>query len=100
MIFGVARREGFSREELIALVSAQAKLIEELRAEVAELKRQVGRNSQNSSAVTTVVGAVFGTHRSGQGPSSTSTEIGCRAIAASEYRSRSTSPRSTLTITE
>jgi transposase len=45
----VAGLEDFSREELIALVSAQAKLIEELRAEVAELKRQAGRNSQNSS---------------------------------------------------
>ena len=41
--------EEFSREELIALVSAQAKLIGELQAEVAELKRQAGRNSQNSS---------------------------------------------------
>jgi hypothetical protein len=44
------------REELIALVSAQAKLIQglraqgpELEAEVAELKRQAGRNSQNSA---------------------------------------------------
>jgi transposase len=45
----VAGLEEFSREELIALVSAQAKLIGELQAEVAELKRQAGRNSQNSS---------------------------------------------------
>ncbi len=45
----MAGLEEFSREELIALVSAQAKLIEELRAEVAELKRQAGRNSRNSS---------------------------------------------------
>lgn len=45
----MAGLEELSREELIALVSAQAKLIEELRAEVAELKRQAGRNSQNSS---------------------------------------------------
>ena len=41
--------EEFSREELIALVTAQATLIEELRARVAELERQVGRNSKNSS---------------------------------------------------
>jgi transposase len=45
----VAGLEEFSREELIALVMAQARQIEELRAEVAELKRQAGRNSQNSS---------------------------------------------------
>jgi transposase len=42
--------EELSREELIALVTAQATLIEELRARVAELERRVGRNSQNSSA--------------------------------------------------
>jgi hypothetical protein len=52
----VAGLEELSREELIALVMAQARQveeqarqIEELRAEVAELKRQAGRNSQNSS---------------------------------------------------
>ena len=38
-----------SREELIALVTAQATLIEELQARVADLGRQAGRNSQNSS---------------------------------------------------
>ena len=53
----MAGLEELSRDELIALVSAQAELIEglraevaELKAEVAELRRQAGRNSQNSSA--------------------------------------------------
>jgi transposase len=45
----VAGLEEFSREDLIALVCARAELIEELRAEVAELKPQAGRNPQNSS---------------------------------------------------
>jgi Family of unknown function (DUF6444) len=35
-------------EELAALVAVQARVIAELRAEVAELKRQLGRNSTNS----------------------------------------------------
>jgi hypothetical protein len=35
--------------ELEALVAAQAAIIEELRAEVAELKRRLGKSSQNSS---------------------------------------------------
>jgi transposase len=59
----MAGLEGLPREELIALVSAQAKLIEELRAqvtelnaEVTELKRQAGRNSQNSSTPPSVDG--------------------------------------------
>lgn len=50
---GVAGWKRLSREELIALLSAQSKLIEEqtplieeLRVEVAELRRQVGRNSE------------------------------------------------------
>jgi transposase len=38
-----------SYEELAALVARQAELIERLRTEVAELKRQLGQNSQNSS---------------------------------------------------
>ena len=38
-----------SREELLALIESQARTIEELRAEVAELKRRLGRNSGNSS---------------------------------------------------
>jgi transposase len=42
--------EGLSREELLALVLAQAKVIEELQGRVAELERQVGRSSRNSSA--------------------------------------------------
>jgi hypothetical protein len=49
----VAGWKRLSREELIALLSAQSKLIEEqtplieeLRVEVAELRRQVGRNSE------------------------------------------------------
>jgi hypothetical protein len=45
----VSGLEESSREELIALVLAQATVIEELRARVAELERQVGRNSRNSS---------------------------------------------------
>jgi hypothetical protein len=38
-----------SREELLALVAAQAQVIEQLTARVAELERQLGRNSGNSS---------------------------------------------------
>jgi transposase len=38
-----------SREELLAVIEAQARLIEELGIEVAELKRQLGCNSRNSS---------------------------------------------------
>ena len=38
-----------SREELLALIEAQARTIEQLQAEVAELKRRLGRNSSNSS---------------------------------------------------
>lgn len=38
-----------SREELLALVEQQARMIETLTARVAELERQVGRNSRNSS---------------------------------------------------
>jgi transposase len=45
----VSGSEQPSREELLALIEAQARTIEELRAEVAELKRRLGRNSRNSS---------------------------------------------------
>lgn len=38
-----------SREELLTLIESQSRLIEQLRAEVAELKRRLGRNSGNSS---------------------------------------------------
>ena len=41
--------EDASREELLAEVVEQARMIEELRPEVAELRRQLGRNSRNSS---------------------------------------------------
>jgi transposase/uncharacterized coiled-coil protein SlyX len=45
----VSGSEQPSREELLALIGQQARTIEELRAEVAELKRRLGRNSSNSS---------------------------------------------------
>ena len=38
-----------SREELLALIEAQARTIERLQVEIAELKRRLGRNSSNSS---------------------------------------------------
>jgi hypothetical protein len=38
-----------SYEELTALVVRQAERIEQLEAEVAELRRQLGQNSRNSS---------------------------------------------------
>jgi hypothetical protein len=38
-----------SYEELAALVVRQAERIEQLEAEVAELRRQLGQNSRNSS---------------------------------------------------
>jgi transposase len=38
-----------SREDLLALIESQSRVIEQLRAEVAELKRRLGRNSGNSS---------------------------------------------------
>jgi transposase len=41
--------EEASREELIALVVEQARVIEQLTARVAELERRLARNSQNSS---------------------------------------------------
>jgi transposase len=42
--------EQASREELLALVGAQARIIKELTARVAELERMAGRNSRNSSS--------------------------------------------------
>jgi transposase len=45
----VSGSEQPSREELLALIEAQARTIEQLQAEVAELKRRLGRNSSNSS---------------------------------------------------
>jgi transposase len=41
--------EGLSRDELVALVLAQAAVIEGLEARIAELERRLGRNSGNSS---------------------------------------------------
>jgi transposase len=38
-----------TREDLLALIGVQQRIIDELRAEVAELKRRVGMNSSNSS---------------------------------------------------
>ena len=38
-----------SREELLAVIERQARMTETLTARVAELERQVGRNSRNSS---------------------------------------------------
>src|SRR3954452_9175923 len=45
----VSGSEQPSREELLAVIEAQARTIESLQAEVAELKRRLGRNSGNSS---------------------------------------------------
>jgi len=42
--------EQTSREELLALVAAQAQMLEEQAARIAELERQLGRNSRNSSS--------------------------------------------------
>jgi hypothetical protein len=45
----VSGSEQPSREELLALIESQARMIETLTARVAELERQLGRNSRNSS---------------------------------------------------
>jgi transposase len=58
--------EEASREELLALVVEQARLIEELRAEVAELRRQLGRNSRNSSQPPSADGPQVAPRRSRQ----------------------------------
>jgi transposase len=46
---GVSGVEQASREDLLALIGAQARMIEELTARVVELERRLGRNSSNSS---------------------------------------------------
>jgi hypothetical protein len=46
---GVSGVEQASREELLALIGAQARMIEELTARVVELERRPGRDSSNSS---------------------------------------------------
>jgi transposase len=45
----VSESEGPSREDLVALVTRQAQTIAKLEAEVAELRRQLGQHSGNSS---------------------------------------------------
>jgi hypothetical protein len=45
----VSGSEQPSREELLALIEAQARMIEQLQVEIVELKRRLGRNSGNSS---------------------------------------------------
>jgi transposase len=45
----VSGSEQPSREDLLALIESQARMIEKLTARVAELERQLGRNSRNSS---------------------------------------------------
>jgi transposase len=45
----VSGSEQPSRAELLALIEAQARTIEQLQAEIVELKRRLGRNSGNSS---------------------------------------------------
>jgi transposase len=45
----VSGSEQPSREELLALIEAQARTIERLQVEIVELKRRLGRNSGNSS---------------------------------------------------
>jgi len=59
--------EDASREELLALVVEQARVIEQLRAEVAELRRQLGRNSRNSSQPPSADGPQVAPRRSRRG---------------------------------
>ena len=59
--------EDASREELLALVVEQARMIEQLRAEVVELRRQLGRNSRNSSQPPSVDGPQVAPRRSRRG---------------------------------
>ena len=52
-----------SREELLALIESQARTIETLTARIAELERQLGRNSRNSSQPPSADGpAVLSSH--------------------------------------
>jgi transposase len=53
-----------SREELLALVEAQARQIELLTAQVAELERRLGRNSRNSSQPPSADGPAASSRRS------------------------------------
>jgi transposase len=59
--------EDASREELLALVVEQARVIEQLRTEVAELRRQLGRNSRNSSQPPSGDGPAVPSRRSRRG---------------------------------
>ena len=59
--------EDASREELLALVVEQARMIEQLRAEVAELRRQLGRSSRNSSQPPSADGPQVAPRRSRRG---------------------------------
>jgi len=59
--------EDASREELLALVVEQARMIEQLRAEVAELRLQLGRSSRNSSQPPSADGPQVAPRRSRRG---------------------------------
>jgi transposase len=59
--------EEASREELLALVVQQARVIEQLTERVAELERQLGRNSRNSSQPPSADGPQVAPRRSRRG---------------------------------
>ncbi len=59
--------EEASREELLALVVEQARMIEQLTARVAELERRLGRNSRNSSQPPSADGPQVAPRRSRRG---------------------------------
>jgi transposase len=59
--------EDASREELLALVVEQARMIEQLTARVAELERRLARNSRNSSQPPSADGPAMPSHRSRRG---------------------------------
>jgi len=59
--------EDASREELLALVVEQARMIEQLTARVAELERRLARNSRNSSQPPSADGPAVPSHRSRRG---------------------------------
>jgi transposase len=63
----VAGLEEASREELLALVVEQARMIEQLTARVAELERRLGRNSRNSSQPPSADGPAVPPRRSRRG---------------------------------